>query len=406
MPAAVATLARRILLLLLRDITPEGKWTMHDGDEPPPFPGGKRAFRTCCLGPTVINMHTCPGVYRLAIPGVWYPRTPSPSYASYEELRQAAVDVLLRTYTHTHIHLHIHLHIQIHIHVHMHVHIHVHIHIHVHVTFRKGRGPGYALSWAELGPLVFPLGNTQGGSKPVLSMCRNHLVSGGESIDNREGWVGEGAGGMGEGEADVQECRGAEEGYSAILNIHQMDVPDPASPSPDHSLCNLSPRACSPCFSALSVPGAALDVIDLAGDNREGWVGEGTGGMGEGEASDVADEPRDSKMPTLSSRDSLPSPSFSPASPPALRFATPLTREPCYACHAAPQSTGIIPHTSTNTPRTHAHSDNRVSRMTIEGCAQIQGKRKRECHRMRERCSDCIPLQCSLAVGPCGRTRG
>ena len=67
-PLAAAMLARRVLLLL-RDITPEGKWTMNDEVQGPP--GSRR-------------------------PGVRYPRTPSSSYAAFEELRQAAVDVLLR----------------------------------------------------------------------------------------------------------------------------------------------------------------------------------------------------------------------------------------------------------------------------------------------------------------------
>ena len=59
--------ARRILLLL-RDITPEGKWTTNDDDDPV-LPGGKRAFQTW-------NSE-----YRAAIPGVRYPRTPPPRHS-------------------------------------------------------------------------------------------------------------------------------------------------------------------------------------------------------------------------------------------------------------------------------------------------------------------------------------
>ena len=64
MPKTTRTNARmclprspRRILLLLRDITPKGKWTTNDGDEPV-LPGGKRAFQTWN------------GEYRSAIPDV------------------------------------------------------------------------------------------------------------------------------------------------------------------------------------------------------------------------------------------------------------------------------------------------------------------------------------------------
>jgi len=80
--AAAATLARRILLLL-RDITPEGKWTANDEDGTGLVVQGQRGFQRW------------QGTIGAAIPDVRYPRTPCKVFASHEELRQAAVNVLL-----------------------------------------------------------------------------------------------------------------------------------------------------------------------------------------------------------------------------------------------------------------------------------------------------------------------
>ena len=72
-PAAAATLARRILLLL-RDITPERKWTANDEDGTGLVVQGQRGFQRW------------QGTIGAAIPGVRYPRTPCKVFASHKQL--------------------------------------------------------------------------------------------------------------------------------------------------------------------------------------------------------------------------------------------------------------------------------------------------------------------------------